>query len=80
MQTVNISVPDHLKEFIDVQVHSGRYSSVSDYVRDLILEDEKRKEQEQLELLLLEGIESGEATEMTPPGLDRHPDRRTQAG
>jgi antitoxin ParD1/3/4 len=65
MQTMNISLPDQLKDFVDVQVGSGRYSSVSEYVRDLIRDDEKRKAQDRLEALLLEGIQSGEATEMT---------------
>ena len=66
MQTMNISLPDQLKEFVDDQVGTGRYSSVSEYVRELIRDDEKRKAQEKLEALLIEGLESGEATEMTP--------------
>ena len=66
MQTMNISLPDQLKEFVDGQVGSGRYSSVSEYVRDLIRDDEKRKAQDRLETLLMEGIQSGEATQMTP--------------
>ena len=65
MQTMNISLPDQLKDFVECQVLSGRYSSVSEYVRDLIRDDEKRKVQEKLEALLVEGIQSGEATEMT---------------
>ena len=65
MQNVNISLPDQLKEYIDTQIGSGRYSSASEYVRQLILEDEKRRAQESLEALLLEGIASGEATEFT---------------
>lgn len=65
MQTMNISLPDQLKDFVDGQVGSGRYSSVSEYVRDLIRDDEKRKAQEKLEALLVEGIQSGAATEMT---------------
>jgi antitoxin ParD1/3/4 len=65
MQTMNISLPDQLKEFVDGQVSSGRYSSVSEYVRDLIRDDEKRRAQDKLEALLMEGIQSGEPTEMT---------------
>ncbi len=65
MQTMNISLPDQLKDFVEGQVGSGRYSSVSEYVRDLIRDDEKRKAQEKLEALLVEGIQSGEATGMT---------------
>ncbi len=65
MQTMNISLPDQLKDFVDVQVGSGRYSSVSEYVRDLIRDDEKRKAQQKLETLLMEGMQSGGPTEMT---------------
>jgi antitoxin ParD1/3/4 len=64
MQTMNISLPDQLKEFVDHQVGSGRYSTVSEYVRDLIREDEKRAAQERLEALLVEGIQSSQPTEM----------------
>ena len=64
MQTMNISLPDQLKEFVDNQVGSGRYSTESEYVRDLIRDDEKRKLQQNLEALLMEGIQSGDPTEM----------------
>jgi antitoxin ParD1/3/4 len=70
MQTMNISLPDQLKEFVDKQVGSGRYSSVSEYIRDLIRDDEKRKAQDRLESLLMEGIQSGEPTEMTRQDWD----------
>ena len=65
MQTINISLPDQLKEFVDGQIGSGRYSSVSEYVRELIRDDEKRKAQAKLEAMLMEGIQSGEPGEMT---------------
>jgi len=58
-------LPDRLKDFVDDQVNSGRYSSVSEYVRELIRNDEKRKAHEKLEALLMDGILSGEPTEMT---------------
>jgi antitoxin ParD1/3/4 len=67
---MNISLPDQLKNFVEDQVESGRYSSVSEYVRDLIRNDEKRKAQEKLEALLMEGIQSGEPTEMTRQDWD----------
>jgi antitoxin ParD1/3/4 len=69
MQTMNISLPDSLKEFVDGQIAEGRYSSVSEYIRELIRDDEKRKAQERLEALLLEGLE-GEETELTRTDFD----------
>ncbi|MGO8815514.1 MAG: type II toxin-antitoxin system ParD family antitoxin [Terriglobia bacterium] len=64
MQTMNISLPDPLKDFVNAQINSGRYSSVSEYVRELIRSDEKRKAEERLEAMLLEGMASPE-TELT---------------
>ena len=62
MQSMNISLPDPLKQFVDGQIAKGRYSSVSEYVRELIRADEKLKAREQLESLLLEGLASEEST------------------
>jgi antitoxin ParD1/3/4 len=64
MQSMNISLPDPLKAFVDAQIAEGRYSSVSEYVRELIRADEKRKAEEQLEALLMEGLR-GEERELT---------------
>lgn len=62
MQTMNISLPDPLKKFVDGQVALGRYSSASEYVRELIRADERRKAEEALEAALLEGLNSQEST------------------
>ena len=35
MQSMNISLPDPLKQFVDGQIAQGRYSSVSEYMREL---------------------------------------------
>lgn len=64
MESMNISLPEPMKEFVDGQIASGRYSSASEYVRELIRDDEKRKAHERLETLLLEGLQ-GEETELT---------------
>lgn len=65
METMNISLPEPLKEFVEKEVSNGGYSSVSEYIRKLVREDQKRKEQERVEALLLEALESGEPTKMT---------------
>lgn len=67
---MNISLPDQLKEFVESQVGSGSYSTVSEYVRELIRDDQRRKAQDKLEALLIEGIQSGEPTEMTRKDWD----------
>jgi antitoxin ParD1/3/4 len=65
MQSMNISLPDPLKQFVDGQISLGRYSSASEYVRELIRADERRKAEEMLETKLLEGLSSAEG-ELTP--------------
>ena len=64
MQTMNISLPEALKDFVDQQIAAGRYSTASEYVRELIRNDEKQKAEEQLSTLLREGLQSKE-TELT---------------
>ena len=64
MESMNISLPEPLKAFVDSQLSTGRYSSASEYVRELIRADEKRKAEEQLESLLLAGLK-GEETVMS---------------
>lgn len=61
MESMNISLPQPLKQFVDGQISSGRYSSASEYVRELIRADEKRKAEAALEAKLLEGIGSPES-------------------
>jgi antitoxin ParD1/3/4 len=56
MESMNISLPEPLKAFVDSQIASGRYSSASEYVRELIRADEKHKAEVQLEALLLAGL------------------------
>lgn len=57
METMNISLPEPLKQFVDEQMAGGRYSSVSEYIRELIRADERRKAEDQFEAFLLEGME-----------------------
>lgn len=65
MATMNISLPDGLREYVEERVAEGGYSTASEYVQDLIREDQKRKGLEKLEALLLEGLDSP-SREMTP--------------
>jgi antitoxin ParD1/3/4 len=65
VQSMNISLPEPLKQFVDGQISTGRYSSASEYVRELIRADEKRAAADRLEAKLLEGLNSAES-ELTP--------------
>ena len=55
MSTMNISLPDTLKSFVDEQVADRGYGTSSEYVRELIRKDQDRQ---QLRQLLLEGASS----------------------
>ena len=60
MATMNVSLPDPMKEWVDSQTKTGRYSNASDYVRDLIRRDQERSDKlAELQQLLTDGLESG---------------------
>lgn len=66
MTSLNISLPKPMKEFIETRVVEDQYSTPSEYLRALIREDQKRREDQKLEALLLESLQSGESIEVTP--------------
>ena len=55
MSTMNVSLPEELKSYVDEQVGDGAYGSTSEYVRDLIRRD---KDRQQLRRVLLDGASS----------------------
>jgi antitoxin ParD1/3/4 len=59
--TMNISLTDDLKAFVDARVKSRGYSSSSEYVRDLLRRDEERANEERFKALIEEGIQSESA-------------------
>ena len=59
MSTMNISLPDSLKSFVDEQVIQRGYGTSSEYVRELIRKDADRQ---QLRGLLLDGTASSPTT------------------
>jgi len=60
MATMNISLPDKMKAWIEEQVATGRYSNASDYVRTLLREEQERAEGiADLQALIDEGRGSG---------------------
>ncbi|AYM61602.1 putative transcriptional regulator, CopG/Arc/MetJ family [Agrobacterium sp. ATCC 31749] len=60
MVTMNISLPEPMKEWVEAQSKTGRYSNASDYVRDLIRRDQERGEKiAAMQRLVDEGLQSG---------------------
>jgi len=60
--TMNVSLPEPLKAFVDEQVRLGAYGSTSDYVRQLIREDREKTAARALQALIAEGLASGQPT------------------
>jgi antitoxin ParD1/3/4 len=56
--TLNVSLPDSMREFVDGEVASGDYGTASAYVQHLIRRDRRRAE---VRKMLLDGIASGPA-------------------
>jgi putative addiction module antidote protein, CC2985 family len=60
MATMNVSLPDAMKDWVEAQARTGRYSNASDYVRDLIRRDQERAGAlAELQTLITEGLASG---------------------
>lgn len=63
MGTMNISLPDPMKSWVEDQAKSGRYANSSDYVRDLIRRDRMRHEAiAEIQAAVDAGIASGPAS------------------
>ena len=66
MASLNISLPQSLKDYVEQRVESGGYSTPSEYVRELLRQDQDRQAEQKLEALLLAGLNSGDPIEITP--------------
>jgi antitoxin ParD1/3/4 len=62
MATMNISLPEPLKSFVEAQAKEGRFANVSDYMRDLIRRDQDRQKAiSEIQGLVDEALASGPA-------------------
>jgi antitoxin ParD1/3/4 len=78
MATMNISLPDPMKQWVEERAHSGRFSNVSDVVRDLIRREQERSDKiANMQALVDEGLASGISDETTQ---DIRARARRQAG
>ena len=60
MATMNVSLPDKMKQWVEDQVATGRYGNSSDYVRDLVRRDQERAEaREKLQQMVDDALASG---------------------
>lgn len=68
--TMNISLTDTMREYVEERVAKAGYGTVSEYFRELIRADQKRQAEDRLEALLLEGLKSGTATPLTKQDIE----------
>jgi antitoxin ParD1/3/4 len=60
MASMNVSLPDPMRDWVQQRIDTGQYATVSDYVRDLIRRDQMQaEEQEALIAALIKGEKSG---------------------
>ncbi|GGO62186.1 antitoxin ParD1/3/4 [Roseovarius pacificus] len=65
MGTMNISLPDQMKNWVEEQAKTGRYANSSDYVRDLIRRDRARREAiAEIQAAVDAGLSGGPATSL----------------
>ena len=57
MATMNVSLPDPMRQWVEEQVSTGHYSNSSDYVRDLIRKDQQYYHERQA---LIDALKAGE--------------------
>jgi antitoxin ParD1/3/4 len=77
MATLNVSLPDAMRAWIDSQIEAGEYANASDYIRDLIRHDQRQRDA--LRLALIEGEKSGRSTR-TVTDIARQTKRRLKRG
>ena len=76
MATLNVSLPDPMKQWVEAQSRTGRYRTTSDYVRDLIRRDQERSRSlARLQELITEGMESGVAEDFFMDALQAKLDK-----
>lgn len=65
MASMNISLPDPMRDWVDDRIKSGQYASVSDYVRDLIRRDQT-EDRQAIIAALIEGEKGGVSADRIP--------------
>lgn len=64
--TMNIALPEALRQYVAQRVAAGQYGNTSEYVRELIRRDQREQQLSRLRGLLEEGLASGPARADTP--------------
>jgi len=68
--SLNISLPETMKTWVEEQVAEGGYSTPSEFVRQLLRAEQQRQMREQIDRNLLKALDSGAATDLTAADWD----------
>lgn len=69
--SINISLPQPMKDWVEKQVASGGFDTVSDYFRQLVRAEQRRRIHEHIDNNLHAALDSGESTPMTQADWER---------
>jgi antitoxin ParD1/3/4 len=67
---MNISLPPTLKDWVDEQVHRRGFGTASEFVRQVLRDEQQRQLRQRIDAALIEGIDSGPSTPMTAKDWD----------
>jgi len=62
---LNISLPEATRSWVEDQVTKHGYGTVSEYIRQLLREEQKRQLRDEVDRNVLDALGSGDATPMT---------------
>lgn len=72
MATMNISLPESMRDWVENRLQSGLYASNSDYIRDLIRKDQQQTQKlATMQAAIAAGLESGDAGELDIQAIKR---------
>lgn len=79
MATMNISLPDSMRDWVEAQIKAGQYANNSDYLRDLIRKDQRNTEKlKSLQEAITQGFASGEPVKLDMQAIKQN--AKKQAG
>jgi antitoxin ParD1/3/4 len=67
--TLNISLPETMRQFVEQKISSEGYGTISEYIRELIREDQ-RKERHRFDSLIRDAFDSGEPSPLMKTDID----------
>lgn len=73
--TINISIPDTMKTEVEEVIASEGYGNTSEFFRDLVRNYLKQRQEQKLEAMLLEAVESGDYTPLVKTDFEKIKER-----